>query len=384
MDTMPNDPLHIVRYLTYLRDVRGYSEHTLRAYRRDLHEFVLFLRRYTAEPPKSSGGKPPTGGDGSLPKPAAGTGQPPSWAFSGTVDPDAVRGFVADQVDRGLAKSTVNRRLAAVNGLFRFRVEYGYAVTSPTDGVRGLRPGRRLPNHLSETRMTEFLTSRSPQSGATPGRPGRSGPSASEWPQTDPPAVDPVQGEGSTSRPADDPFAQTRDAAMWEVLYSTGCRVGELVSIDLADVDLPARRIPIVGKGGKHRIVFLGSGAIAAIGAYLPHRARLLRGLASSDPALFVNARGGRLSDRGVRARLSLALSESGSHYEASPHTFRHTFATHLLEKGAGIRTVQELLGHSRISTTQRYTHVEIGRLRRTYQGAHPHARRRNGPEERK
>ena len=168
-------------------------------------------------------------------------------------------------------------------------------------------------------------------------------------------------------------FRKARDAAVFEFLYSTGCRAAEAMSLDLRDVDLKLRAVRVMGKGRHERVVFLGESAIGALKEYLVLRRQ--RTTAGSSSALFVNMRGARLTTRGLRFILDRRTGELGWNRPLGPHAFRHSFATHLLDEGADIRVVQELLGHASLSTTQVYTHVGLEKLRRIYREAHPHAK---------
>ena len=179
------------------------------------------------------------------------------------------------------------------------------------------------------------------------------------------------------SRDGAEGFWKLRDRAVLETLYSTGCRISELVSLDLADLDLKNRTARVMGKGSRERNVFLGAEALAALRDYLAERQRHVRpgaGDADAQRAVFLNQRGRRITDRGVRFVLSAYLRTANLGKKVTPHTFRHSFATHLLDRGADIRAVQELLGHASLSTTQVYTHVGLERLKKVYRRAHPHA----------
>ena len=165
-----------------------------------------------------------------------------------------------------------------------------------------------------------------------------------------------------------------RDRAILELLYATGLRVSELVGLSLPDVDLPGRQARTLGKGRKERIVPFGEKAAEALAAWLPARLALLAGRRVRGEPLFLNARGGRLTDRSVRRVLLSALSAAEVSRHASPHSLRHSFATHLLSAGADLRTIQELLGHASLATTQKYTHLDVERLMEVYRKAHPKA----------
>jgi integrase/recombinase XerC len=305
-------------YFAWLEAVRNLSPRTLSSYRRDLEKYGEYLaeRRLAEE--------------------AVGA-------------PDA-RAFVGWLGRQGLSPRSVNRIVSGVRGYYRFRERRGRAATNPFAEVRGLRAPKRLPSFLFEDEMARLV----------------------ELPETAPGGT--VGDRGAPSRRADDPFWRVRDHAVLEVLYSTGCRVSELVALDLADLDLATGTALVTGKGDKQRNVFLGGSALAALRAYLGQRARRAAGDPDSLAALFLNQRGRRVTDRGVRYILSGWLARAGLGKRVTPHTFRHSFATHLLDRGADIRAVQELLGHASLSTTQVYTHVGLDRLKKVYRRAHPHA----------
>jgi site-specific recombinase XerD len=206
-------------------------------------------------------------------------------------------------------------------------------------GILGRRGKRGLPAFLFQEEMDRFL-----------------GPSTADGPQT-----------------PDAAFRNARDQAIFEFLYSTGCRASEAMGVDVRDLDLKLKSARVMGKGRRERVVFLGDSAIGALREYLGMRRQ--RSTSSASPALFVNMKGGRLTTRGLRFVLDRRIAELGWNRPLGPHAFRHSFATHLLDEGADIRVVQELLGHASLSTTQVYTHVGLEKLRRIYREAHPHAR---------
>ncbi|MBW3601832.1 MAG: site-specific tyrosine recombinase XerD [Actinobacteria bacterium] len=228
------------------------------------------------------------------------------------------------------ALSSVARTLVAVRGLHRFLVREGLAGHDPSAGLRGPRPPRPLPRALSLEQVERLL-------GAPSG--------------------------GST--------VQLRDRAMLELLYAAGLRISELVSLDVDDVDLQARTVRCTGKGGRQRVVPLGRPARAALEAWLVRGRPALR---PRGPALLCNLRGGRLSRQGGWMVIKRHAEAAGLARDVSPHTLRHSFATHLLDGGADVRVVQELLGHASVDTTQIYTLVSRARLRHVYEGAHPRA----------
>ena len=256
-------------------------------------------------------------------------------AGSGEDDVDAAlcRRYIAHLSRQNAAASTVNRVLSSLKGYFRFLVRTGVKSTSPLESVRGLRKQQHLPGFLFEEEVRTLLL---------------------------------IEG-------AD--FASVRDRLILELLYSTGCRISELVTINLDDVVYSGGKNLVHGKGRKDRFVFMGAPAREALGAYLPLRsARLQRVGLRDEKALVVNANGKRITQRGVAGIIQKRVVEKGIAKRVSPHTFRHSFATHILDHGADIRIVQELLGHSSLSTTQVYTHLGLGQLKRIYNAAHPHA----------
>jgi integrase/recombinase XerC len=253
--------------------------------------------------------------------------------------PDA-RAFVSALAAEGLSPRSVNRIISGVRGYYRFRERFGLGGINPFADIKSLRTEKRLPSFLFEDEMSRLLDM-------------------------------PLQGD----RDASDGFRRLRDRTVLEFLYSTGCRIGELVALDVTDLNLKDRTATVMGKGSKERTVFIGGAALAALREYLSYRKlRALRD-ADSQRALFLNAKGARLTDRGVRFILSSYLQTARLGKRVTPHTFRHSFATHLINRGADIRAVQELLGHSSLSTTQVYTHVGLERLKKVYGRSHPHAR---------
>ena len=292
---------HLDDYLGYLRSVRNLSPASVKAYRSDLIAFGEWLE------------------EGELGEDEVGSA--------------LVRRYIAHLTRRNAATSSVNRMLSSLKGYYRYRVRIGDLVSSPVEGVRGLRSEKHLPGFLFEDEVKQLL------------------------------AID-----GSD-------FTSVRDRLILELLYSTGCRIGELVMIGLDDIDFKRCRILVHGKGRKDRLVFLGEPAMDALSAYLPLRSARLRRLGRRDEkALCVNANGMRITQRGVAGIIQKRIMEKGIAKRVSPHTFRHTFATHILDHGADIRVVQELLGHQSLSTTQVYTHLGLGALKRIYEQAHPHA----------
>ena len=300
-------------YLQYLTVERGLAANTVESYRRD-------LRRYSSV--------------------LAGRGK----AALGDVTAADVAEFLAslregDEEHAALAVSSAARAVIAVRGLHAFAVTQGLAELDPARDVPPPSPPRRLPKAITLAEVERLLAA----SGPAP-----TGPAA---------GVDP---------------RLLRDRALLEFLYGTGARISEAIGLDIDELQLdpadPAVRL--IGKGGKHRIAPVGSYAARALEAYL---VRGRPALAPAGPAVFVNARGGRLTRQGAWGVLTAAATRAGL-TGVSPHTLRHSFATHMLDGGADIRVVQELLGHASVTTTQIYTLITIDRLREVYAFSHPRA----------
>jgi len=247
------------------------------------------------------------------------------------VDTPAVIAWLGHLNMRGSAGATISRKLSALRGFFRFLRRHGVIEEDPARVVSQRRKGRKLMPHLTEPEIDEFL----------------------EAPDTAKP----------TGR---------RDRAILELLYATGIRVGELVGLDVEDLDPRARLIRVLGKGRKERIVPLGEPAVRAVEAYLADREK--RSVTAGKRALFLNTRGGRLTDRSVRRLIKKYVDQLALNHNLSPHAIRHSFASHLLARGADLRVIQELLGHVSLSTTQKYIHTSITQLKDAYDKAHPRA----------
>jgi integrase/recombinase XerC len=312
-------------FVAHLRDERGLSGHTVAAYRRDLTQFLQFAGR-------------------------AGVTDPAQ------VDPLLLRRFLALQRTRGLAAASIARKAAALRSGFRFLARRGLVADDPAAGLGVPRGPKRLPVVLKPRQVDRLLAGPDP--------------------------VDPIG---------------LRDRAILELLYATGIRVGELCGLRLGDVDLAADTVLVLGKGGKQRVVPFGEPARVALLDYLvkgraamlpgpdqprPASARARTGAAPAPgpdgtgdrEALFFNRRRRPMTQRDVRGMLERYRVAAGAPAGTSPHTLRHSYATHLLEGGADLRAVQELLGHVALTTTQTYTHVSNERLRRVYEQAHPRA----------
>ncbi|MBI4512631.1 MAG: tyrosine recombinase XerC, partial [Gemmatimonadetes bacterium] len=303
--------LDIQEFLAHLRDERQLSPHTLSAYAVDLREFRAFLDAYYGGP----------------------------WSWNG-VDRGALRAFVGAALGRGLAKRSVARKLSAVRAFYRFLHREERVAANPARAVRAPREGRRLPGHLSQAEAMRLFDLLEKAAGAAPS------------------------------------FRLLRDRALLEVLYSTGMRVSEVAGLDLEDVDLVAERVRVRGKGKKERIVPIGRPALAALERYEGAR-RLVRSQAGAVPEggpVLISERGARLSARQIRRIVKRWIATITDATGLSAHALRHSFATHLLDNGADLMAVKELLGHASLSTTRIYIHTTRSRLARVYRLAHPRA----------
>jgi len=299
-------------YLDHLAVEKGSARNTLESYRRDLRRYLQHLA------------------DRGVTDLAA-VGEQDVSSFVVTLrSGDAKRGMTA------LAASSAARALVAARGLHRFATSEGIAAVDVAREVRPPSGPKRLPKALSVDRVLALL--------------------------------DAAGGPADVAGPR-----QLRDRALLELLYSTGARISEVVGLDVDDLDTDNRSVVLAGKGGKQRLVPVGRPALAAVQAYLVRGRPAL--IARSQPALFLNARGGRLSRQSAWQVLQTAAARAGISTDVSPHTLRHSFATHLLDGGADVRVVQELLGHASVTTTQVYTMVTVDGLREVWAGAHPRAR---------
>jgi len=286
---------YIDKFIRYLDLEKGASSHTLRAYRKDLREFSESVK---CEP--------------------------------NNLDIIDLRGFIAGQIQKGLNKTTVCRRLSSIRSFFKFLYREGYMKTNPAKLVSNPKVPKLLPRFLSVDDVFSL--------------------------------VEKPEGIG---------FLPARNRAVLELLYSSGLRVSELSGINTDDIHIKESLIKVKGKGKKERIVPIGSKAIDAMKSYIIER-MLLK---TKERALFLNRMGKRLTERGVRRIVVKYARAIGIHGRIGPHTLRHSFASHLLQGGADLRVIQELLGHASLSTTQKYTHLNITHLMDVYDKAHPLAK---------
>lgn len=304
--------LEIVEFLTYLRKERNDSPNTVVAYRRDLEALQGFCDGYF-------------GGGG--------------WEWR-ALDRLALRSYMGELSRRGLSKRSIARAMSVVRTFYRFLgVRYG-TEDNPAKGLRLPKQDRRLPAVLERRQVEELFRH----------------------------AEALADGGG---------FGATRDLAVLELFYATGMRLSELAGLDLPDVDVVSEQVKVRGKGRKERIVPFGGHASRALRRYLQEREELLERLQGrlDSRAVFLSRRGRRLSARGVQRVVGRFLAALGRSAGYRVHTLRHSFATHLLDAGADLRAVQELLGHASLSTTQVYTHTSVARLKKVYQEAHPRAK---------
>lgn len=302
-------------FLRYAEHERRLSPHTTSAYRRDIGQLARFLDGYlgTAE-----------------------------WGWS-EIDRLAIRSFLGALEKDGLSRASIQRKLSAVRAFYAFLHRTDRVSASPARPVRAPRRERPLPAYLTVEGADDLCTR----------------------------LAELARVEGG--------FLALRRWALLELLYSCGIRLAEAQGLDLLDVDLSRREARVMGKGRKERVVPLGRGAVEAIEAYLPARSEVLRprpdgaaGRPSGAPALFVSTRATRLSKRQIQRDVTAALRSVSEGERLSTHSLRHSFATHLLDRGADLVSVKELLGHASLSTTRIYTHTSVERLKRVHARAHP------------
>ncbi len=302
---------HLDDFLKHLKYERNLSEHTLRNYESDMEQFYDFIA-----PPNQEGER--------------------RDVDIRAIDYLTIREYMAMLYEKKKKKSSIHRKVACLRTFFRFLCREGVLENNPAMLVSSPRVDRTLPNHLTIEQMIQFI----------------------ETPETDT-----VLGK--------------RDRAILELLYASGVRVSELVGLNLSDIDYNHQTLRVKGKGRKERMVPFGSHAKAALETYLGVRGELL---IEADPddrdplAVFMNYQGTRITTRSVGRMLDKYCKQCAEIHHVSPHALRHSFATHLLDAGADLRTIQELLGHVRLTTTQQYTHVSTDKLMEVYDKAHPKA----------
>jgi tyrosine recombinase XerC len=315
----------IDEFLAVMRLEEGAAAHTLRAYRTDLEQLSRFLAAWSAGEETDYRGSEASG-DAIVPVEQLSAG--------------AVRAWTARMHEAGLSKVTIGRKLAAARSFGAHLCREGVLEANPARAVRNPKVGQTLPAFLTESEIGALLDF------------------------------------------DDDTATGARDRAALELLYATGLRASELTGLDLDRLDLRERTVRTVGKGNRERIVPFGRPAAEALRRYLPLRASAGGGRAAeagvspSSGPLFLSARGARLGTDALRRMLRRRLRDSAVSRHVTPHALRHSFATHLLNAGADLRAIQELLGHASLATTQRYTHLSTRHLQDVYRRAHPRARK--------
>ncbi|HHV80937.1 MAG TPA: tyrosine recombinase XerC [bacterium] len=288
---------YIDMFLRYMKSERGSSRNTLKAYQKDLLQFLNFIREDSVE--------------------------------ILSVSKDNIRDFISSLTEKGYNRNSIIRKLSTLRHFYSFMVKRGYTDKNPLVSLFSPKIIKTLPGFLTQAEVEDLIT----------------------------------------SIPLDNPLG-IRDRAIIECLYSTGVRIGELVQLDISNIK-EGNQVLIKGKGNKERIVFLGEYAIKSLKIYLEEsRPKLLKN--DREKALFLSKYGTRLTSRSIERMMEKYGFLMGK--DISPHTIRHSFATHLLENGADLRAVQELLGHSDLSTTQKYTHITLERLKEVYKKSHPRA----------
>ena len=325
-------------FLSYLEHEKHFSLHTAKCYGADLRQFTEFVAANSSQGSGEQGGP-------SQPEP-----NPWSAQSGGTVtaletqtetkleqmllgiDGNTVRKYMANLNQRQYSKSTIARKLATLRSFYKFLVKRGLLGSNPVTAIKTPKQEKKLPQFLEYEDVQRLLDT--------------------------PPA---------------DTWLGARDRAIMEVLYSTGMRVSELVALNMDDVDFLGEIIHVRGKGKKERLSPIGSSALQAIQHYIEFRNRRMQNDSDFDArVLFANKHGQRLSTRSVRRKMDKYLKMAGLDPSISPHTLRHSFATHMLNNGADLRSVQELLGHQTLSTTQVYTHLTTSKIKEVYDNAHP------------
>ena len=335
----------VAAFQSYLTDERHFSPYTAKCYGADLRQYVEYLADEHDITPDADNERKAFEARRHAPSGSAGGGDVLATIAPGaittiiaTATTDTVRGFLNHLADHRYSPATMARKIATLRSFYKWADKLGYADINPMTLIRTPRQSKRLPKAISLEQIEKLLSA--------------------------PDAADTLG---------------ARDRALFETLFSTGIRVSELVDLNLGDLDENGEALLVRGKGKKERLVPLGSHALLAIRHYLalagqdPRFAQKMNA-DGGDSALFVNKHGTRLSSRSVRRKLDKYLRQVGLDPTISPHTLRHSFATHLLENGADLRSVQELLGHQSLSTTQIYTHLTARRMREGYDNAHPRA----------
>ncbi len=294
----------IKQFVRYLQQERGYSQHTIEAYQRDLQQFVNFYSEYANMVPLDIA----------------------------KVNKLGIRHFLGMLSESGLEMTSIVRKLASLKAFFKYLARQGEVTSNPAAIVKSPKTKKRLPVILSEEQLAQVL-------------------------------------DGS----GDDDFITLRNKAILELFYSTGIRLGELLTLNYGDINFNRLTLRVFGKGAKERIVPFGQRAEKTIKTYLDKRRSEFGGLTLESP-LFISNRNRRISRPSVQKMVTGILQTVSEQEHLSPHVLRHSFASHLLDRGADLNAVKDLLGHNSLSTTQLYTHIKIGKMKEVYKQAHPHA----------
>lgn len=306
---------HLRTFIDYLSLNRNVSAHTADAYASDVQQFLTFAGRHLGKPDLSPG----------------------------EIDLDLIRAFMGDLHRKGQSRASASRKLSALRTFMKYLKREGWIDADPASLAVSPKREQKVPAHLSEDEISRLL----------------------DMPDTSQPLG-------------------RRDRAILELFYASGLRLSELVGLDLDDMNLSGRMVRVMGKGSKERLVPFNETTRRTLQDWLKDRAELRIAAAraqgpkprSAREPVFVNSRGGRLTGRSVQRLVARYVAGCSTRFGISPHALRHSFATHLLQRGADLRAIQELLGHVQLSTTQRYTHVNVAQLLEVYRKAHPRARR--------
>jgi len=327
------DSALIQEFLNYLRFEKRFSEHTAKCYGADLSQFSEYLIETSEDsPPQAEPISLAQQQGGPATAVATQTTKPKVDQLFLLADVNAVRAYLALLNEKQYSKATIARKLATLRSFYKFLVRRNQISSNPVTVVRTPKQEKKLPRFLEYEEVKKLLET----------------PPLNNW-------------------------LGVRDRAILETLYSTGIRVSELVALNLDDVDFLGEVVHVRGKGKKERIAPIGTSALQVIQHYMEFRNKRAQSNSNFDlKVLFVNKHGRRLSTRSVRRKMDKYLKMAGLDPAISPHTLRHSFATHMLNNGADLRSVQELLGHQSLSTTQIYTHLTTSKLKEVYQHAHP------------
>jgi len=329
---MEEESMIVQEFLNYLRFEKRFSEHTAKCYGADLSQFSAFLADSSGRSVAHAEPMSLSGHQDSLTTAVATQTESDIDQLLFSADVNTVRAYLAFLNDKQYSKATIARKLATLRSFYKFLVKTNRLSSNPVSAVRTPKQEKRLPRFMEYEEIKKLLET-----------------------------------------PPMDNWLGARDRAILETLYSTGMRVSELVALNMDDIDFLGEVVHIRGKGKKERIAPISSSALQVIQHYIEFRNKRAQNNSNFDTkVLFVNKHGKRLSTRSVRRKMDKYLKIAGLDPAISPHTLRHSFATHMLNNGADLRSVQELLGHQSLSTTQIYTHLTTSRLKDVYRKAHP------------